>query len=102
MRNAVRRSSFWVCSYKRCNSFSIGSKGTGSLLHMAYAINSDRASSLNSLSSYSLSVENKYRFFNCMVFSVMVPVLSRSEEHTSELQSRGHLLCRLLLEKKKI
>src|SRR5439155_16055023 len=26
----------------------------------------------------------------------------RSEEHTSELQSRGHLVCRLLLEKKKI
>src|SRR2546422_4249563 len=28
--------------------------------------------------------------------------LSRSEEHTSELQSRLHLVCRLLLEKKKI
>src|SRR5690625_6654282 len=28
--------------------------------------------------------------------------VSRSEEHTSELQSRGHLVCRLLLEKKKI
>src|SRR5439155_4327635 len=27
---------------------------------------------------------------------------SRSEEHTSELQSRGHLVCRLLLEKKKM
>src|SRR5207253_7735844 len=27
--------------------------------------------------------------------------LTRSEEHTSELQSRGHLVCRLLLEKKK-
>src|SRR5687768_18354844 len=27
---------------------------------------------------------------------------SRSEEHTSELQSRLHLVCRLLLEKKKI
>src|SRR5690625_6635861 len=26
----------------------------------------------------------------------------RSEEHTSELQSRGHLVCRLLLEKKNI
>src|SRR5690625_5129690 len=26
----------------------------------------------------------------------------RSEEHTSELQSRGHLVCRLLLEKKKL
>src|SRR5690625_6612636 len=28
-------------------------------------------------------------------------ISSRSEEHTSELQSRGHLVCRLLLEKKK-
>src|SRR5690625_5459916 len=36
----------------------------------------------------------------------LIPVLLgvtslRSEEHTSELQSRGHLVCRLLLEKKK-
>src|SRR5437870_13238787 len=30
-----------------------------------------------------------------------VPSEERSEEHTSELQSRGHLVCRLLLEKKK-
>src|SRR2546428_9518381 len=29
-------------------------------------------------------------------------VLDRSEEHTSELQSRSDLVCRLLLEKKKI
>src|SRR5690625_5259054 len=28
-------------------------------------------------------------------------IVERSEEHTSELQSRGHLVCRLLLEKKK-
>src|SRR5439155_26414021 len=28
-------------------------------------------------------------------------LLQRSEEHTSELQSRGQLVCRLLLEKKK-
>src|SRR5690625_6120994 len=28
-------------------------------------------------------------------------LIDRSEEHTSELQSRGHLVCRLLLEKKK-
>src|SRR3989442_11116795 len=28
-------------------------------------------------------------------------VIQRSEEHTSELQSRPHLVCRLLLEKKK-
>src|SRR5439155_25349322 len=30
-----------------------------------------------------------------------VEIEVRSEEHTSELQSRGHLVCRLLLEKKK-
>src|SRR5256884_4742437 len=29
-------------------------------------------------------------------------VIQRSEEHTSELQSRLHLVCRLLLEKKKV
>src|SRR2546429_1885028 len=29
------------------------------------------------------------------------PIVARSEEHTSELQSRLHLVCRLLLEKKK-
>src|SRR5690625_1827036 len=33
--------------------------------------------------------------------SEVVPFTIRSEEHTSELQSRGHLVCRLLLEKKK-
>src|SRR2546422_2985735 len=30
-----------------------------------------------------------------------IAVVHRSEEHTSELQSRLHLVCRLLLEKKK-
>src|SRR2546429_2197797 len=33
--------------------------------------------------------------------SAMMRAASRSEEHTSELQSRLHLVCRLLLEKKK-
>src|SRR5256884_6498704 len=31
---------------------------------------------------------------------VLIPMPERSEEHTSELQSRLHLVCRLLLEKK--
>src|SRR5690625_6591119 len=36
------------------------------------------------------------------IFSISTPIqVKRSEEHTSELQSRGHLVCRLLLEKKK-
>src|SRR5207253_10679327 len=43
----------------------------------------------------------KSRLF--LASAVPAPVrLPRSEEHTSELQSRGHLVCRLLLEKKKI
>src|SRR3712207_7714904 len=32
--------------------------------------------------------------------SLILAVLERSEEHTSELQSRQYLVCRLLLEKK--
>src|SRR5690606_42026517 len=36
----------------------------------------------------------------CLRHPVRVPAL-RSEEHTSELQSRENLVCRLLLEKKK-
>src|SRR5690625_6630816 len=34
-------------------------------------------------------------------FKYLIYYDTRSEEHTSELQSRGHLVCRLLLEKKK-
>src|SRR5690625_174113 len=37
----------------------------------------------------------------CIGFVVDDAIVVRSEEHTSELQSRGHLVCRLLLEKKK-
>src|SRR5690554_7598159 len=37
---------------------------------------------------------------NAGVFFWATGSLSRSEEHTSELQSRPHLVCRLLLEKK--
>src|SRR5438309_6290408 len=36
-----------------------------------------------------------------LAFDSGTPSMSRSEEHTSELQSQFHLVCRLLLEKKK-
>src|SRR5207253_11059626 len=42
--------------------------------------------------SYTVSADGR----GTLTFNV-----TRSEEHTSELQSRGHLVCRLLLEKKK-
>src|SRR5690625_6212164 len=59
------------------------------------------------------AVGNTFKFFGyTMVFQNVTALLialaltrglklTRSEEHTSELQSRGHLVCRLLLEKKK-
>src|SRR2546422_4847226 len=37
----------------------------------------------------------------CLRQALRVDIMERSEEHTSELQSRLHLVCRLLLEKKK-
>src|SRR5690554_7342932 len=44
------------------------------------------------------SYEDVYRFGEILKNSIRY---TRSEEHTSELQSRPHLVCRLLLEKKK-
>src|SRR5439155_26098736 len=41
------------------------------------------------------------RCARCRRLSRAIDRERRSEEHTSELQSRGHLVCRLLLEKKK-
>src|SRR3712207_7948469 len=40
--------------------------------------------------------------WHCILFSHFLCQCIRSEEHTSELQSRQYLVCRLLLEKKKI
>src|SRR5437899_8952556 len=45
------------------------------------------------------SRENRFRFDHN---SPLNALSRRSEEHTSELQSLRHLVCRLLLEKKKI
>src|SRR5207253_466298 len=41
------------------------------------------------------------RMLHEMRFPTITDEWKRSEEHTSELQSRGHLVCRLLLEKKR-
>src|SRR3712207_6987195 len=41
------------------------------------------------------------RAFSCASFAAAASAARRSEEHTSELQSRQYIVCRLLLEKKK-
>src|SRR5690625_6255038 len=55
----------------------------------------ERSGLYSYLNSYNLGLV--YQFSGNVVPAAAV----RSEEHTSELQSRGHLVCRLLLEKKK-
>src|SRR5207253_8045439 len=45
--------------------------------------------------------ETALRFVGGLTATFQPVQSARSEEHTSELQSRGHLVCRLLLEKKK-
>src|SRR5437899_9320727 len=40
-------------------------------------------------------------FKSCVIIDADAWLIERSEEHTSELQSLRHLVCRLLLEKKK-
>src|SRR5258708_19405948 len=45
-------------------------------------------------------IESRNAFIGCAIPDAMDEAL-RSEEHTSELQSPDHLVCRLLLEKKK-
>src|SRR5690625_5380060 len=47
---------------------------------------------------YVLFTKKLFNKYDVLHLHFMSP---RSEEHTSELQSRGHLVCRLLLEKKK-
>src|SRR5690554_7003272 len=41
------------------------------------------------------------QYYDVIFCDIKMPKMDRSEEHTSELQSRPHLVCRLLLEKKK-
>src|SRR3989442_9659059 len=61
--------------------------------------------------SFQMNIQHNLLFFwgaSCelnslgIFISTISPPKERSEEHTSELQSRPHLVCRLLLEKKKI
>src|SRR5947199_5902637 len=47
------------------------------------------------------SSDQNYLIMNCDVKMFLAKTKGRSEEHTSELQSLRHLVCRLLLEKKK-
>src|SRR5690554_2071879 len=55
--------------------------------------------SLSEIPALTDAFEGISKVYHCAAFVNFNP--ARSEEHTSELQSRPHLVCRLLLEKKK-
>src|SRR5207253_7662112 len=81
-----------------------GSRGYGStkktMCHKAAAITARRGTLL-SIQQY-LKNPSIEKFLGTGDLRRSTPrLLPKSEEHTSELQSRGHLVCRLLLEKKK-
>src|SRR5207253_10554487 len=75
-------------------------------LHDALPISGWRTADANSKNAFFKEFGAFLTFSNYPNMPVSRQLLSgqacRSEEHTSELQSRGHLVCRLLLEKKKI
>src|SRR3712207_7016549 len=58
-------------------------------------------SSLSPVCQRHCAPEARWRASKCRCSHPAVAGSTRSEEHTSELQSRQYLVCRLLLEKKK-
>src|SRR5690554_7052406 len=64
---------------------------------------SDNSNACSTVSLFSISCKSisRIRPENSLILPFFSTVSRRSEEHTSELQSRPHLVCRLLLEKKK-
>src|SRR3712207_8402886 len=68
-------------------------------LHDALPI-STRAHDADEIAARHLEVDPVHGSNDHTVVGELLPQVRRSEEHTSELQSRQYLVCRLLLEKK--
>src|SRR2546430_9162900 len=62
---------------------------------------SSRQQKVASSSSQAVAEPGTSRRWKILISATVLVVASRSEEHTSELQSQSNLVCRLLLEKKK-
>src|SRR6266568_442547 len=60
-----------------------------------------RIQSLNDSTEFAYTLALLKKAFDLQFQQPLTKLLTRSEEHTSELQSQFHLVCRLLLEKKK-
>src|SRR3712207_7684943 len=75
----------------------------GGLLHARQPSRMKRAKSVPPIAHYRVTWEQADALLDDAELEGYEAVfIDRSEEHTSELQSRQYLVCRLLLEKKKI
>src|SRR5439155_18581052 len=92
LRRFVRCAAFAVCSCVFGSSAGSTFEMTSTLL-----VGGARIEVVSDRGSVQLPMEDVLGWVKSAAESVRI----RSEEHTSELQSRGHLVCRLLLEKKK-
>src|SRR3712207_7220291 len=61
----------------------------------------DRLTWLKSMMEWQQETTDATEFMDSLKGELLAEEVFRSEEHTSELQSRQYLVCRLLLEKKK-
>src|SRR3989449_8533083 len=76
------------------------SRSTGCVLHTCHPI-PHTANRFPTPIDHQPTVPSTHSAPSAIVVTTMALGAERSEEHTSELQSRLHLVCRLLLEKKK-
>src|SRR5690625_5338069 len=72
------------------------------VIEPVHEINLELTTALNSFNDGDANDEEVVLSLSEDLLNLIEEKRERSEEHTSELQSRGHLVCRLLLEKKKI
>src|SRR5690625_6449807 len=95
MNTSIPLSKYWVAiafslsRFRTCDAYTAG---------VACVILVVEISPVPFPASFAASIIDATGFATSSFVTDMAP---RSEEHTSELQSRGHLVCRLLLEKKK-
>src|SRR5690606_41007002 len=94
-RNSLLYGLFWLFSFLSMANFAFAADQTNSITgritdEQGAAVVGATVSILNTSSATSTDANGNYVLSN------------RSEEHTSELQSRENLVCRLLLEKKNI
>src|SRR5690625_6266601 len=88
-----------ICTVRTRSSL-VTRRGHRYVFHVVMNVNTARVASMGRFRGSTVETKNR----NLEAPSTCIAScrsFGRSEEHTSELQSRGHLVCRLLLEKKK-